>query len=195
MLVAATLGGCASINSLTRAKTLKAGDKEFYSGVEYSNLLRKMDGGSTDTKTFGVDLAGRYGITDQDEVGGRLVNSLAYAGVDYKRALISGDMNLSTGAVLGYLSYQVGDSKYKQFDLGIPVYIDYQVSNELVLLASPKLVYSVVSGTGADNYGSLVLSAGARFGETQGIHLEFGYGIPFKKALDGMWQANAGIFF
>ncbi len=195
MLMIASLGACASINSLTRAKTLKAGEKEFHVGVEYSNLLRKMDGTDTDSKTFGVDLAARYGATDDDEIGLRLVNSFAYGAADYKRALLKGDTNVSMGALVGYLSYEVGSEKFKQIDLGIPFYIDHDVSSSVTLLASPKFQYSIVSGTGAKNYSSIVLSGGARFGTSSGLHLEFGYGIPFLKGMDGMWQANAGLFF
>lgn len=189
------LGACASINSLTRAKNLKAGTHELYAGIEYSNLLRKMDGGDTDTNTFGVDVAGRYGITDQDEVGVKLANTLAYFGADYKRGLITGDFNVSAGAAVGYLKYTVGSNSFSQIDMGIPVYVDYEASEELVFFASPKFQYSLVSGDNASSFSSLVLSAGARLGQESGVHFEFGYGIPFNKGADGMWQANAGIYF
>jgi hypothetical protein len=188
------LGACASINSLTRAKTLPAGQKELYAGVEYSNLLRKTDGTQNDLNTFGVDVAARFGITDQDEVGAKLANTFAYLSGDYKRALIQGQTNVSSGIVLGGLSYSnASNQKFTQVDIAVPLYVDFEVTPEFTLIAAPKLMYSFVSGT-PENFASCVLSAGMRYGKESGLHLEGGYAIPFNDA-DGMWQMNAGVFF
>src|SRR5688572_3756315 len=109
------LPACASITSLTTAKTLKEGDLEVTAAAGYSNLKLKIDeddisGGNPDFKVFVVDIAGRYGITDQDELGLRAVN-IGYFMGDYKRSLIaSSAFGLSAGAGLGYTSWTLGSS-------------------------------------------------------------------------------------
>jgi|GEM_PF-1322718 len=199
-LAVLAFGRCASINNLTGAKTQAAGDLELYTGVDYSNLLRKSDGTSTDTKTFGIDFAGRYGLTGDDEIGFKLANSFSYLSGDYKRALIKdGIFYLSSGVGVGYLGYEVTGGteslKYKQIDMFVPVYMDYYVSPSFGLLFGPKFVYSIVSGEGAENVATAVLSGGFRWGQKAGMHAEFGYGIPFQDGAEGLWQTNVGFFY
>ena len=120
------LGACASINNLTGAKTLAQGKHEIFVGVDYSNLLKKRDSVTASDTTFGFDIAGRFGITNEDEVGVKLANTLAYIGLDYKRAIIAGGpFRFSTGAGLGYLKYSVGTADFKEIDLFVPAYVDH----------------------------------------------------------------------
>jgi hypothetical protein len=166
------IGACASITSMTTAKTLKDGQSEKAVAVGYSNLKLKTDAGDTSTTAPGVDLAWRYGLTDDDEVGVRLAN-LAYLIGDYKRAIIKGsDFGLSLGAGIGGTHYSIGNDSYTIFDLYVPtVYLDWYASDEMTVFMAPKLIYRVSSGSGSQKFAQMALSGGVKWGKESGVIL------------------------
>lgn len=196
LALALVLGACSSATNLTGAKTQKAGEFEMYAGGSYSkNLVRNSTDGTT--KTAGFDFAGRYGVTDVDEVGFGYRNA-GQITFDYKRNLMSDSQSaLSVGAGIGYLSVEVGSTSTSYMDFAVPVYYDYKLSGETTLLFSAKYLLSRISSDSASaSANSLGAAAGARFGEDSGLHAEFGFLFPLGQE-DGTtaWQGSLGFFF
>lgn len=194
--LALALGACSSATNLTGAKTQKAGEYEIYAGGSYSkNLVRNSDTGST--TAAGFDIAGRYGITDVDEVGAGYRNA-GQVTFDYKRNLIDdSQMALSVGAGIGYLNVTVGSVSTTYMDFAIPVYYDYKLSQDTTLLVSGKYLLSRISGdVDSQSASSLGLAGGARFGEDSGIHTEIGFLFPMGQD-EGTtaWQGSVGFFW
>ena len=188
------LGACSSATNLTGAKTQKEGEYELLLGASYSgNLVRNSE---TSTSTLGIDFAGRYGMTNEDEVGLSYRNS-GQTVLDYKRSLIDdSDMALAVGAGIGYLSVTVLEASTTYMDFFVPIYYDYKLDDETTLLASAKYLMSRASGEGfSTTSNNLGLAAGARFGKNSGFHAEFGYLMSFEEGASNAWQTSLGYFW
>lgn len=197
MLALATmLGACSSATNLTGAKTLKEGSHEIFVGGSYSgNLIRNSD--SDSTTAMGFDVAGRYGVTNDDEVGFAYRNAGQLV-FDYKRALMSdSEMALSIGAGMGYLNVTVLDSSTKYMDFFIPLYFDYKIEKDVTMLLSAKYLLARASSDlgGSVTANNIGFSGGARFGEDSGFHAEFGYLLSLAENGSNAWQTSLGYFW
>ncbi len=194
LALATSLGACSSATNLTGAKTQKEGEYEIYVGGSYSgNLIKNSE---TSTGAMGFDVAGRYGITNDDEVG------LAYrnAGqltLDYKRALMSdSEKALSIGAGMGYLNVTLLDASTTYMDFFLPVYFDYNVGENKTLLLSAKYLLARASGEGFSASSSNIgFSTGMRFGKDTGFHAEFGYLLSLAEGASNAWQTSLGYYW
>ncbi len=160
--------------------------------------MRNNESATDSTTVPGFDFAFRYGITDQDEVGAALRNAGQYT-LDYKRSLMAdGNMALSIGAGLGYLSASIGTLKTTYMDFYFPLYFDYNISDDLTLLLSTKFLISRISSdalTESVSSNTLGFAGGFRYGKDSGLHVEYGM---LKSLEDGggtAWQMSAGFFF
>lgn len=193
--------GCASITSLTTAKTLEAGASEWTAAATYSNLklnlnTQDLQSGDTSATAPGIDVAYRYGLTNDDEVGVRLSGTLTYYQADYKRALLrEGPFALSLGAGVGGTHYSIGDTSSTIVDFYVPtVYGDYNIADGITLFTAPKYIYRVSSLSGAGG-SQLAVSGGVKWGKTSGVIVEGGWSKFFRDGISSGWQFALGGFF
>ena len=191
---------CASITSLTTAKTLKAGESQWTVAGTYSNLKLKTDdvvsGSSPSLTTPGIDVAYRRGLTDDDEIGLRLAGTMTYYQGDYKRALLKGGpLELSIGGGLGGTQYSVGTESTTIVDFYLPtVYVDFNVSDNFTIFTAPKFIYRKSTLNGGSG-SQMAVSGGIKWGKSAGVIVEGGWTKFFKDGVDSGWQLAAGFFF
>ncbi len=198
----AGLGACASITSLTTAKTLKGGTSEWAVAGTYSNLKLNQSEediakGDVATTAPGVDVQWRYGLTDDDEIGLRAANTLTYFIGDYKRALVKGsDFGLSIGAGIGGTQYSIGTVSNTVLDFYVPtVFADFYVSDSMTIFAAPKFMFRMQMGDVSSNMSQLAVSGGMKWGKDSGVILEGGWSKAFVDGAGSGWQVAAGYFF
>jgi hypothetical protein len=207
MTLVSLLSACASVTSLTGAKTLKEGDREFAIAAGYSNLKLKISdsdlgGDEPSTTVPNLDAALRYGLTDKDELGIRLVNFGAMTIGDYKRSLYTSEQfAVSVGAGLGYTkftsSFGADSSSTTIVDLIVPAYADYYASKDLTLYTAPRFIFRKIAGDSSDTQTMMGVNLGLKFGQEAGVLFEGGYAFQLgqDESLENGWQVMAGFFF
>jgi hypothetical protein len=197
------LGGCASITSMTTAKTLDQGDSKFIVGLGYSNLKLKVDSPDSSLKVPGADFMYRYGITNKDEIGIRIANFSFLIG-DYKRSLLATDkFGVSLGAGIGGTSYSSSatvsgtsnSSSTTIVDFYVPLYLDFYAAENVTLFTAPKYIYRIASGDDASNSSQFALSGGVKFGQKSGVMLEAAWSKQLSGGDASFWQGMFSFFY
>jgi len=191
------LSACASITSMQSARTLKKEQEAFAVGVGFTNL--HLDVGAEErvsTPVIAVDVMGRYGITDDDEIGLRVTNIFSFAVADYKRALVrDGSVIVSAGAGIGGTSYSTSDERFLLIDFYLPLYVDIPLSDDVSLVFAPKYILRGRWKETSEFSNQLASSGGIRIGKEQGVMAEAAYASVLEDSSQNYWDWRLSFFF
>ncbi|NCN27198.1 hypothetical protein GW915_06430 [bacterium] len=194
------LNNCASVTNLQSAETLPEGEYSHTIAAGYGEVNLDNDNGVIGSAAA-FDYMLRYGLTDQDEIGFRLVNFATYFQGDYKRKLYDdGAVKLSAGLGLGGTKVTIGvgtsETSLTFVDVFVPVYADYWFDDLKAIFISPKYMLSFSSGGGSsETFHRLGGSVGFRWGKSQGVLTEVGYLKTLSEDNLDLWQVMVGGFF
>ena len=211
----ATTAGCPSMTTLGSARTLDAGKTQFFVAPEWASFSM----GGEPLRQPQVELGGRYGITDDIEVGAKLW--LPGLELESKFAILrpekdEGNWDLSVAPGISYIGGMSGTATGSGYELhvltvylGLPVGYRFACGNEIVV--GPKLANQ--TWTTEDESGStanllyLGTSLSYLWHVTEGIIIapEFAIASPMVESVPGfgtdvgigavLWQAGIAFLF
>lgn len=150
----AFLCGCPSVSTMGMARTLDQGHGQLMMAAEAVDypLSTSVDGTPNRYVLPQVELAGRYGLTDRLEIGGKAW--LLGAGADLKIGVVrSEDMqrgvDVSIDPGISYLGINIGEGDASLVTLTLPVLVGINFGGGHQLVLGPKVVASRAGSTGA----------------------------------------------
>lgn len=201
------LYGCPSTSTLKSARTLDKGKLRFAVAPEYSVFSL----GGEPLQNPQIELAARYGLTDNIEIGAKLW--LPGLQADVKYALLrSEDMNsgwdLSINPGFGYIGGISGTATGEGSDLHVltfylPFLAGYNIGGGNQIVLGPKLINQTWLTSDDSSETINLLYAGSSFGfvwkYSDGVRLipEVSFGIPVLRTLTGVGTdaSASGILF
>jgi|GEM_PF-2007495 len=212
----AVLSGCANFATMQTARTVSPGQSRFTigGGAYYGEEIDEILGKRTDStsKNFFIpyaDISYREGISKHLDWGGRATIP-GTIGLDIKYQWI--DTDRFAAAVGGYLGYMAGPSQTdvgaatnltnasggvrNYFDLVLPLFFSFDVSQLTTLYSSPKYYGRYVMGGANGSSHLLGATLGLRYGDQQGMLFEISYFHELKQSdpFRG-FQLSMGFFF
>ncbi len=183
LTISLTLSGCFSFTNFQTARTVGKNKTEFglsINAIGFSEL---------DTSLYiripSVEIGGKYGITENMDVGVRLSNFGTFIG-DFKYQFY-GDKESTFAAATGIsiggsvYSFSFGSSEnfgFYQFD--IPLHLSIHPSEKFAFYFTPR--YMGIGGFAAGNGGLdqvIVLSPGIEFGSKVKVLINYNFVVPF----------------
>jgi len=144
MVLTGTMAGCATANSYQTASTI--GDGNFQFVVEPSLLGFTVDEGTGSTGI--VDISGRFGVSDNMEIGGRLGSSGVELMSKYQFTEPGSDGPIvSIAPSIGGFAAGIGGTGAGLLNVEIPVLIGLPVGESSELVLGPKIVDTYLLAT------------------------------------------------
>lgn len=203
------IGSGCSFSSLTTASNLPQGEGQFFVAPGYSRYQRSQ---GEPLWAPQLELGGRYGVTDQVEIGGKVW--LPGAQLDVKVGLLEGErVRMALDPTLGYLggfegTPEGGDTLHV-VTMSVPLLLGWRLGDhELVL--GPRVVDQIWTGTGETLTANIVAvgsSVGFAWYLGGGVTLmpEVSLGAIVAQTLEdfgsrvggggSLWQANVALLF
>lgn len=212
---AALVTGCPSMTTMGTARTLDVGETQFFIAPEYSRF--SMGGQPLSEPT--VELGGRYGITDEIEVGAR-VWLPGYA-IDTKIALLRSESeetgwDLSIAPAVSYLGSMSGTAEGSGYELHVttlylPLLIGYNLGGGNSVVIGPRIADQIWTTEDQEDTTANLLYVGSSLSfvwkVTDGIRIapEVALAAPIVESVPGfgtdvgvgatLFQAGVGFIF
>jgi hypothetical protein len=150
----ALLTGCPSFSTMGTARTLPKGKSQFFLAPG-GMVLRDFQRNSSGTfDSFGlptVEFGGRFGVTDDAEVGGKLW--LTGAEIDTKFALARAEspeagLDLALAPAVSVYPFTVGDTSATYAWVHLPLLIGFNTGGGSQLVLGPRMSGMIIGGAG-----------------------------------------------
>jgi hypothetical protein len=174
---------CVSMSSMQTARVVDEDD--ILATVGFGSTRSEFMIGTLDTlvlKQPFVEVAGRYGMGDNIDVGAKL--TIIGTGIIDGKYQFYGDnqtpIALSAGLGLGFLKLKIGEAETNYVDVILPFYASYHPLTWVSLYSSPKYVLRVIpqssdkkaASSTSHWYGGTV---GIKLGKKGGVLLEYSF--------------------
>lgn len=161
------LSGCPSFTTLSKARTLDAGESRFFVAPEMGRYRR---GGKPLTAPQ-LELGGRYGVTDRLEIGGKawapgLMAQARYALLRSPSPDRGWDVTIAPG--IGWMgdvfeSDSDASTSMHVWSFYLPLHIGWSVGGGNQVVVGPSLVHQLWTGTGETDSMANMLFVGSSF--------------------------------
>ncbi len=200
-MIGVSTQSCVSNKAFQTARTTSEGEVSFGGGISFPNAEFFSDSQDslgldvTNIGGFGLEIFGRYGITEKLDVGVN-VTLIGTSGLDLKYQFL-GDHeseiagSISVGASILRITVD-GDSTGGGgvFDFSVPAYFSWHPAEKFAIYASPRYTFRRIGDTSANFIGGL---GGLKLGGENAFFIEYGFFGTNSDSFGNQRQFNLGF--